>query len=115
MSDAKRPVVKAVCYDPGKVYRIEADGRLIAMALAFANGTWRLFGLDDRQIGGHCFRTPQMVAVEAERLGMHRFQTTDLTSFHALRVERAVNERLGGDDQACSNDRNGKANGGRTS
>jgi hypothetical protein len=63
--------VKAVCVDPGRVYRIEANGKPIATALGFSNGMWQLFDTNERCVHSTKYRTPQMVATAAKRMGMH--------------------------------------------
>jgi hypothetical protein len=66
-----KPVIKAVCTQPKVAYRIEVDGRPIASALAFSNGTWGLFSLNEETRLSPChFRNPRAVAAEAKRLGM---------------------------------------------
>jgi hypothetical protein len=67
--------VRAVCALPKVAYRIEAGGRPIAMALAMAlamaDGTWMLHDMEERRLSPIHYRTPQMVATAAKRLGMH--------------------------------------------
>jgi hypothetical protein len=64
-------VIKVVCASPKMAYRIEANGKPIAMALALANGRWVLCDMDEHRISNVSYRTPQMVGTAAKRLGMH--------------------------------------------
>lgn len=66
----QQPTVRAVCATPKQAYRIEANGRPIAMALAMANGTWALCDLEERRLSRVGYRSPHMVATAAKRMGM---------------------------------------------
>ncbi len=68
----RQATIKAVCVSAKSIYRIEADGRPIAMAIAFGNGTWGLFDVEGEEaLSPLRYRTPQMAATAAKRLGMH--------------------------------------------
>lgn len=69
MTDTPVPptTIKAVCVARGKAYRLERDGRPVGMALAFANGRWGLFDLNEKRLSPIGFGCPKDVARAAQR------------------------------------------------
>lgn len=61
---------KARCCAPGLVYWIERGDRMVALALAMANGGWMLTDGNEKPLTQERFKTPQAVARAADRMGV---------------------------------------------
>lgn len=62
--------IKAVCATPKVAYRLMKGDVLVGMALAYTNGTWGLYSTDEKCISAARMKSPQLVAKQAEDLGM---------------------------------------------
>lgn len=63
-------MTRAVCVQRNVLYRIERDGKPVALALSLANGEWGLFDLNERRISVISFPNPKAVAAAAQRRGL---------------------------------------------
>jgi hypothetical protein len=70
MSDAGSPPAKARCCAPGLVYWIERGDRMVALAMALANGGWLLTDGNEKPLTSRNFKTPQAAAKAANEMGI---------------------------------------------
>lgn len=59
---------KARCCTPGMVYWIERGDRMVALAMAMANGDWMLTDGEEKPLTRERFKSPKGVAKAADRL-----------------------------------------------
>lgn len=67
ISQTTKPAIKHICIERGMLYRLEREGRPVALATALSNGQWALCDLNDVRLSRISFPTPKACAQAAER------------------------------------------------